>query len=88
MIEELPCGHTPDEHAEMDELHGMIHEVQRIEDPRLALIVQDTGEVHYASSLNPGEAAQMLEELARRVRRYGGNFVHDHFDRGRAAQWN
>jgi hypothetical protein len=88
MSEQMDCGHTEEQHAEMQELGHLIAHVQKIENPRVALVIQETGEVHFASSLAPGEAAHVLELMAARIRRYGGNYVHDHFDRGQAAQWN
>lgn len=60
----------------------------KIANPRVALILDDNGEVHFATTLPPGEAAQVLSHMADRVRRYGGNFVRDHYDRGQASQWN
>jgi len=56
--------------------------------PRVAVVMDDDGDVHFASTLTPGEAATVLMRIAERVRRYGGNYVHDHYDRGQAAQWN
>lgn len=82
------CGHTDQEHEEMAELRGIIMRVQKIEDPRVALVVEDSGEVHFVTSLPPAEAAEALIEMAYKIKRYGGNYVKDHFDRGRRAQWN
>lgn len=83
------CGHTGEEHAEFSELAGLIEHIQHtITNPRVMLVVTDNGEVHFATSLPPGEAAQLIERLAARVRRYGGNYVRDHFERGQSAQWN
>jgi hypothetical protein len=89
MDEQLDCGHTPAEHAEMPELRGLVaHVSHAVVNPRVALVVDDSGAVHFATSLKPGEAAQMLEHMASRVRRYGGNYVVDHYDRGAASEWN
>jgi hypothetical protein len=83
------CGHTDTEHEEMHELEHLIHHTTRIvKNPRVALIIDDTGEVHFVTTIAPSEAAAMLEKMAERVRRYGGNYVHDHFDRGEASRWN
>lgn len=82
------CGHTDAEHEEYADLHHLMAHVQKIEDPRVALIVTDNGEVHFATSLPPHEASQLLLHMAERVRRYGSNYVHDHFDRGAASRWN
>ncbi len=86
--ERFECGHTEQDHEQMDELHELVHHVQTIKNPRIALIVTETGEVHFASTIPSSEAAQMLREMTERVRRYGGNYVHDHLDRGMAARWN
>lgn len=89
MDERLDCGHTPAEHAEMHELDGLVSHVSHaVVNPRVALIVSDSGEVHFATSLKPGEAAQMLERMAARVRRYGANYVVDHYDRGVMSEFN
>jgi len=89
MDERLDCGHTPREHAEQMELAGLItHVSTTVTNPRVALIVDDSGKVHFATSMTPGEAASMLEKMATRVRRYGSNYVVDHFDRGAASEWN
>lgn len=83
------CGHTEEEHAGFQDLPGLIEHVQHtIVNPRVVLVVGDTGDVHFVTSLPPGEAAQMIERLASRIRRYGANYVRDHFERGEAAQWN
>jgi hypothetical protein len=86
--ERLDCGHTTREHTEMDELHGLVTHVTKLANPRVALIITETGEVHFASSIPPGEAALVLEKMAGRVHRYGSNYVKDHFDRGAASEWN
>ena len=86
--ERLACGHTEREHEEYADLNHLVTHVQRIEDPRVALIISDEGDVHFASSIPPREAADALMMMANRVRRYGSNYVHDHFDRGAAARWN
>jgi len=86
--DEQDCGHTEEDHTEMRELVNLVRVVQTIENPRVALIVTDSGEVHFATSLPPGEAARALALMADRVRRYGGNYVHDHFDRAQASPWN
>lgn len=86
--ETMDCGHSQADHEQMHDLAHLVHHVQKIEDPRLALIIAEDGEIHFASSIHPREAAQALEEMAARVRRYGSNYVRDHFDRGRAAQFN
>jgi hypothetical protein len=89
MDKRLDCGHTEREHEQMSELDHLVEHVQVTAiNPRVALIVQDDGTVHFASSLPPHEAAAMLEKMAERVRRYGANYVSDHFDRGEAAKWN
>jgi hypothetical protein len=89
MDEQLDCGHTPAEHLEMHELEDLVAHVSgAVVNPRVALIVADSGQVHFATSLNPGEAAHMLERMAARVRRYGGNYVTDHYDRGVSSEFN
>lgn len=89
MDERLECGHTEREHIENGELRHLVEHVRVTAiNPRVALVVQDDGNVHFASSLPPSEAAVMLEKMAARVRRYGSNYVSDHYDRGDAAQWN
>lgn len=82
------CGHTDAEHREMAELDHLVDHVVQVTNPRVALVVTDAGEVHFASTIPPHEAARLLSEMAERVRRYGSNYVHDHFDRGAAARWN
>jgi hypothetical protein len=82
------CGHTQADHEQMHDLVHLVQHVQAIEDPRVALIITDDGEIHFATSIHPREAAQALEEMAQRIRRYGSNYVRDHFDRGQAARWN
>lgn len=89
MDERLDCGHTPREHAEMHELETLVtHVSHTVVNPRVALIVDDGGTVHFATSLPSGEAARMLENMAARVRRYGGNYVIDHYERGVASELN
>jgi hypothetical protein len=89
MDERLDCGHTPREHLEIHELNGLVaHVSTTVMNPRVALLVSDDGAVHFATSLQPHEAAQMLEKMAARVRRYGSNYVVDHYDRGAASEWN
>lgn len=82
------CGHTDQEHEDARDLMKVIHRVQKIENPRVALIVTETGEVHFVSTIPPGEAAEALIEMAYKIKRYGGNYVRDHFERGRRADLN
>lgn len=82
------CGHTDTDHLEMRELLHLVQHAQKIENPRVAVVVTDSGEVHFASAIPPHEAAAALRKLAERVQRYGSNYVRDHFDRGEAARWN
>jgi hypothetical protein len=56
--------------------------------PRVALIIADDGEVHFTTTLPPGEAAAMIQTMVDRVRRYGGNYVRDHIDRAQSSRWN
>lgn len=89
MDERLECGHTEREHEEMGELGHLVKHVSVMAvNPRVALVVGDSGEVHFASSLPPHEAAALLRRMADRVQRYGANYVQDHYDRGEASQWN
>jgi hypothetical protein len=48
----------------MHDLVHLVQHVQKIEDPRVALIITDDGEIHFATSIHPREAAQALEEMA------------------------
>lgn len=82
------CGHTDAEHEEHAELIHLVQHMQKIENPRVALAITDEGEIHFATSIPPHEAAAALRKIAERVQRYGGNYVRDHFDRGEAARWN
>jgi len=88
MEDRLDCGHTEREHEEQMELKQLVRHVQETEQGRVALIVGESGRVTFVSSIPPGEAADLIEEMAKRVRRYGGNYVTDHIDRSRAARWN
>jgi hypothetical protein len=73
----------------MAELTDLIeHVTVAVVNPRVALVVGDSGEVHFASTLPPREAAQVLRKMAERVLRSGANYLTDHYDRGEAAQWN
>lgn len=73
----------------MTELKQLVKHVSAmVVNPRVALMVSDSGEVHFATSVPPHEAAAMLRKMADRVQRYGANYVEDHFDRGDASQWN
>lgn len=84
----LDCGHTQAEHEEIHDLHHLMHSIQEIKNPRVALVVEESGEVHFATTMPPGEAAEALIEMGMKIKRYGGNYVRDHFDRGRSAQLN
>lgn len=87
--EERHCGHTDKEHEELFELATLVeHTTIAVKNPRVALVISDTGDIHFASSIAPHEAAAALEQVAARARRYGANYVRDHFDRGTASQWN
>lgn len=84
----LDCGHTRAEHEEMHDLHHLIGSIQKIEKPRVALVVEESGEVHFATSMPPREAAEALIAMGMKIKRYGGNYMRDHFDRGRSAHLN
>lgn len=83
------CGHTEQDHAFQRDLRNVMqHMGHEIVNPRIMMVVEESGEIHFATSIPPGEAAQALEQLAARIRRYGGNQARDHFDRGAASRWN
>lgn len=82
------CGHSDAEHEQMHDLIHLVHSVQMIDDPRVAFVVTESGSVHFACSIPPGEAASMLEEMARKLRRYPANYVREHFTRAHSAAMN
>lgn len=86
--ERMDCGHSPQEHAEMHDLMHLVAHVQAVPDPRVAFVMTDDGDVHFACSVTPHEAASMLEEMARRLRRYPANYAREHFDRASSASLN
>lgn len=81
-------GYSDEERAEHLELHALIAHVTRMPDPRLAFLVTDEGHIHFATTLDPQEAAAALESVAAKVRRYGVRHVSEHLGRSNSAVWN
>lgn len=81
------CGHTDEEHGEFFDLFHLVERVQVVKNPRVALVLTDDGHVHFATTLPPHEAAEVLREMTARLRT-GGQYHSFHLDRSRAARWN
>jgi hypothetical protein len=86
--DQTDCGHTEQEHREMHDLLHLTEHVTMLPNPRVAFILTEDGEIHFASSIPPGEAAKAMEQMAAKLRRYPANYATDHFDRARAAGMN